>query len=47
MWMLLMFCAALYVSWRLIQADRTPGYVCPQCGARAQDRHTEGCSWRQ
>jgi hypothetical protein len=21
------------------------GYVCPSCGARSEDEHTEECSW--
>jgi hypothetical protein len=23
------------------------GYVCPSCGARREDRHSDTCSWKR
>ena len=42
---LAVFAAAMWIGWKLIVRERQPGYVCPQCGTRAANRHSEGCSW--
>lgn len=43
----LALCAAVMViAWKMIDRERNPGYICPQCGARDQTGHSKECSWR-
>ena len=37
---------ALLVIWQYMHADQRVSYICPQCGSRRQDGHSDDCSWK-
>ena len=37
---------ALVMAKQLVTIYLGGAYVCPSCGARRQDRHTDDCPWK-
>ena len=44
---LVVYVIALLTAWRLVSMYFGGAYVCPRCGARQADRHSDECPWQR
>jgi hypothetical protein len=45
-WTLANCIGALLVAWSILKLQGRAAYVCPACGSKRADGHTEECPWK-